>query len=82
MIDDEIMRVNQVVDSTTVGVDRSIDSTVAAIHSVGSSINKLTAADDVLVDPDDSFGFNETSSYFADSATWSPTRQTDIQWKL
>ena len=78
MIDDEIMRVNQVVDSTTVGVDRSIDSTVAAIHSVGSSINKLTAADDVLVDPDDSFGFNETSSYFADSATWSPTRQTDI----
>ena len=78
IIDDEIMRVNQIVDSTTVGVDRSIDSTVAAIHSVGSSINKLTAADDVLVDPDDSFGFNETSSYFADSATWSPTRQTDI----
>ena len=78
MIDDEIMRVNQVVDSTTVGVDRSIDSTVAAIHSVGSSINKLTAAYEVLVDPDDSFGFNETSSYFADSATWSPTRQTDI----
>ena len=78
IIDDEIMRVNQIVDSTTVGVDRSIDSTVAAIHSVGSSINKLTAADDVLVDPDDSFGFNETSSYFADSASWSPTRQTDI----
>ena len=78
IIDDEIMRVNQIVDSTTVGVDRSIDSTVAAIHSVGASINKLTAADDVLVDPDDSFGFNETSSYFADSATWSPTRQTDI----
>jgi hypothetical protein len=72
------MRVNQVVDATTIGVDRAIDSTVAAIHGSGVTINKLTTADDVLVDPDDSFGFNETSSYFADSATYSPTRQTDI----
>ena len=78
IIDDEIMRVNQIVDATTVGVDRAIDNTVAVIHGSGSTVNKLTAADDVLVDPDDSFGFNETSSYFADSSSYSPTRQTDI----
>ena len=65
-------------DAKTVGVDRSIDSTIAGIHNVNAAINKLTTADDALIDPDDSFGFNETSSYFADSATYSPTRQTDI----
>ena len=78
IIGDEIMRVNQIVDAKTVGVDRAIDSTIAGIHNVNAAINKLTTADDALIDPDDSFGFNETSSYFADSATYSPTRQTDI----
>ncbi len=78
IIDSEIMRINQIVDGTTVGVDRAIDRTIADLHNTGAIINKLTTADDVLVDPDDSFGFNETSSYFADSKEYSPTRQSDI----
>ena len=28
--------------------------------------------------PDDDFGFNETTSFFSDSKSYSPTRQTDI----
>ena len=27
---------------------------------------------------DDDFGFNETTSFFSDSKSYSPTRQTDI----
>ena len=78
IIDSEIMRVNQIVDATTIGVDRAIDSTIAVVHQKGSTINKLTAADDALVDPDDSFGFNEVTSYYEDQKSYSPTRQTDV----
>ena len=78
IIDSEIMRVNQIVDGTTIGVDRAIDSTIAVAHQQGSIINKLTAADDALVDPDDSFGFNEVTSYYEDQKSYSPTRQTDV----
>ena len=78
IIDSEIMRVNQIVDGTTIGVDRAIDSTIAVVHQKGSTINKLTAADDALVDPDDSFGFNEVTSYYEDQKSYSPTRQTDV----
>ena len=72
------MRINQIVDATTIGVDRAIDSTIAVAHQKGSTINKLTAADDALVDPDDSFGFNEVTSYYEDQKSYSPTRQTDV----
>jgi len=78
IIDSEIMRINQIVDATTIGVDRAIDSTIAVVHQKGSTINKLTAADDALVDPDDSFGFNEVTSYYEDQKSYSPTRQTDV----
>ena len=31
-----------------------------------------------LLGPDDDFGFNETTTFFSDSKTYSPTQQTDI----
>ena len=38
----------------------------------------VNAADDALLGPDDDFGFNETTTFFSDSKTYSPTQQTDI----
>ena len=31
-----------------------------------------------MAGPDDDFGFSETTSFFSDSKSYSPTRQTDI----
>ena len=38
----------------------------------------VNAADEALLGPDDDFGFNETTTFFSDSKTYSPTQQTDI----
>ena len=38
----------------------------------------VNAADDALLGPDDDFGFNETTTFFSDSKTYSPIQQTDI----
>jgi hypothetical protein len=38
----------------------------------------VNAADDALLGPDDDFGFNETTTFFSDSKTYSPTQQKDI----
>jgi hypothetical protein len=38
----------------------------------------INAADDVLVEPGDDFGFNETSSFYQDFKTYSPSQQQDV----
>ena len=38
----------------------------------------VDSTDDALLGPDDDFGFNETTTFFSDSKTYSPTQQTDI----
>ena len=38
----------------------------------------VNATDDALLGPDDDFGFNETTTFFSDSKTYSPTQKTDI----
>jgi hypothetical protein len=38
----------------------------------------VNSADDALLGPDDDFGFNETTTFFSDSKTYSPTQKTDI----
>ena len=38
----------------------------------------VDAADDALLTADDDFGFNETTTFFSDSKTYSPTQKTDI----
>lgn len=38
----------------------------------------INEADDALLTADDDFGFNETTTFFSDSRTYSPTQKTDI----
>ena len=38
----------------------------------------VNETDDALLGPDDDFGFNETTTFFSDSKTYSPTQQKDI----
>jgi len=77
IIDSEIMRIDEIIDAQTIAVKRGIDSTVAAPHIAGLNVDKLTAADDALVDVDDSFGFNEVKTEFFDSTTFNPASRTD-----
>ena len=77
IIDKEIMKIKQIVDSNTIVVFRGYD-TIAATHLTGASIDVLTAADDALVEPDDDFGFNGVLETFNDSKSYSPTQQKDI----
>tara|TARA_B100000902_G_C27230347_1_gene874455 strand:- start:148 stop:1197 length:1050 start_codon:yes stop_codon:yes gene_type:complete len=78
IIDTEVMKVKEIVDAQTIVVYRGYDNTVKATHITGTSIDALTAADDVLVEADDDFGFNGVVEDFTDGGTWSPTRQTDL----
>ena len=78
VIDSEIMRIDSVEDSTTIIVRRGFDSSIPAKHINGTVINKLTTADDVLIEPGDDFGFNEFITDFDDGLTFSPTKQTDV----
>ena len=50
----------------------------ASTHVALASIDVLTAADDLLVEPDDDFGFNGSLEVFDDSRSFSPTQQKDI----
>jgi len=77
IIDKEIMKIKQIVDANTITVNRGYQST-AATHIIGASIDVLTAADDLLVEPDDDFGFNGSLEVFQDARTYSPTQQKDI----
>ena len=77
IIDKEIMKIKEIVDSNTIIVNRGYQS-IAATHIENTSINVLTAADDALVEPDDDFGFNGVIEVFNDSKTYSPTQQKDI----
>ena len=78
IIDSEIMKIRTVEDATTIIVWRGFDSTVAAEHVSGISVNLLTEADDKLIDPDDDFGFNEFTTEFDDGLVYSPTKQQDV----
>jgi hypothetical protein len=40
--------------------------------------NVINSADDALIPPGDDFGFNETTSFFQDYKTYSPSQQTDL----
>ena len=77
IIDKEIMKIKEIVDSNTIIVNRGYQS-VAATHIENTSIDVLTASDDALVEPDDDFGFNGVIEQFDDSRSFSPTQQKDI----
>jgi len=77
IIDKEIMKIKEIVDANTIVVNRGYD-TIASTHIEGASIDALTAADDLLVEPDDDFGFNGVIEQFDDGRSFSPTQQKDI----
>ena len=77
VIDSEIMQIKEKPDATTLVVKRGFSSTIKAEHLENSFINKLTTADDNLIEVGDDFGFNETSSIFTDSLQFNPATRTD-----
>ena len=77
VIDSEIMQVKEVKDATTLVVKRGFSRTIKAEHLENSKVNKLTTADDALIEVGDDFGFNETSSIFTDSLQFNPATRTD-----
>jgi len=78
IIGTEIMKIKSKPDNGSLTVTRGWDKTTAAAHLENTSIDILSNADDILVEPDDDFGFNGTITDYTDSGTYSPTRQTDI----
>ena len=77
VIDSEIMQIKEKPDATTLVVKRGFSSTIKAEHLENSKVNKLTTADDNLIDIGDDFGFSETSSIFTDSLQFNPATRTD-----
>ena len=78
VIDSEVMKVLEIVNSTTIIVERGYNETIISTHLKNTSIDLLTSEDDSLVDVDDDFGFNEQTFVFTDSKSYSPTRRIDI----
>ncbi len=78
IIDSEIMKIKTIPDATTIIVHRGYDGSNAVNHLENSVINLLTTADDILVEPDDDFGFNGLIEDFTDSMTYSEPQQTDV----
>ncbi len=77
VIDSEVMKIESKPDATTLAVKRGFSSTIKAEHLENSFINKLTTADDNLIEVGDDFGFSETSSIFTDSLQFNPATRTD-----
>jgi len=78
IVDSEIMYVKEKPNATQLYVERGYENTSITEHLVNASIDKLTAADDLLVEPDDDFGFNESFTFLSDSKDYSPTRKIDF----
>jgi hypothetical protein len=57
-IDDEELYVKSK-SGNTLTVTRGADNTIATSHVLGTSIRKITSADNLLIEPGDDFGFNE-----------------------
>ena len=53
-------------------------STNTDIKNSKREVRYTVTPDPVSAGPDDDFGFSETTSFFSDSKSYSPTRQTDI----
>ena len=49
------------------------------IQTAKREVRYTVTPDPITAGPDDDFGFSETTSFFSDSSTYSPTRQEDIK---
>tara|TARA_B100000965_G_scaffold190967_1_gene159419 strand:+ start:36072 stop:37118 length:1047 start_codon:yes stop_codon:yes gene_type:complete len=77
VIDSEVMLIKEIPNATSLNVRRGYSKTIKATHPENTKINKLTTADDNLIDVGDDFGFSETSSIFTDSLSFNPATRTD-----
>jgi len=78
IIGNEIMYVKEIPNANQLIVIRGYNGSTITTHLQKAQIDLLTAADDVLVDVDDDFGFNDSLFSYTDSKDFSPTLQTDI----
>lgn len=77
VVDSEIMKITKKT-SNQITVKRAYDSTIAGEHAVGTKVNVLDSADNALIIPGDSFGFDESTDFFESGADFSPTRKLDL----
>ena len=77
IIDSEVMLIKNIAGNNVI-VQRAYEGSISVAHADNSFINVLTINDNLLIEPDDDFGFNESFTYFDDSRTYSPTRGIDI----
>ena len=79
IIDSEIMKVRtNDTAAATLTVYRAYDGTAAATHEHNATVNILSTDDDALIELGDDFGFNETTSFFTDGKTYSPSQGIDV----
>lgn len=70
------------VNANNLVVIRGYENSISTAHVAGTSINLITANDDVLIDPEDNFGFNETTTFFQDFKEYSASQNEDMWlWK-
>lgn len=77
ILENEIMYIRSI-DGNRLSVYRGYNDTGITFHKEGTVINKLTTADDALIEFGDDFGFNETVSFFSDGKTYSPSQGIDL----
>ena len=73
----ENMKIKEI-DGNTLKVLRGQEGTSADVHAQGSTVDKIDAADDALIEVGDDFGFNETTSFFQDFKEYSPSQNKDV----
>jgi hypothetical protein len=56
----------------------ALERTKAIDHPAGSPINLVNQSDDLLIDPDDDFGFNGETEFFSDYREYAPSINQDI----
>ena len=79
IIGSEIMKVRTNDTATaTLTVFRGYDQTTATTHEHNTAVNILSTDDDAAIEFGDDFGFNETTSFFQDGKTYSPSQGIDV----
>jgi hypothetical protein len=63
---------------TKSGNKLAVERKNAINHTAGSIVNLVNQSDDVLVDPDDDFGFNGETTFFADYRQYATSLNEDI----
>ena len=76
-VNEEVMRIEEI-DGTNIIVARGQYGSSIQEHYTGDKVDRITIADDALIDIDDDFGFNETRTFFQDFKSFSPSQGSDV----